>query len=147
MVATRQMISVPASIADWLGGGAERFWAAADGGLSDWLTRAIGAVLEHETRQFVGAAWHERAPQARKTYRGGYRPRRFMVLGRGIRLDGIRELRWRTRPMGTFQSPARDRPDVGGRPASAAVLYRCDRHTARRRPRTLLRTSPDGIGL
>ena len=40
MIATRQMIGVPASIADWLGGGAERFWEAADGCLSDWLTQA-----------------------------------------------------------------------------------------------------------
>ena len=71
MIARRQMIGVPASIADWMHGGAERFWEAADGCLSDWLTQAIGAALEHEVEQFVGAGWHERAPQARKTYRSG----------------------------------------------------------------------------
>ena len=86
MIERRQMIGVPASIADWLAGGAERFWEAADGCLSAWLTQAIGVALEHEVQQFVGAAWHERAPQARKTYRSGYRPRRFMVLGREVTL-------------------------------------------------------------
>jgi len=125
MIARRQMISVPASISDWLGGGSERFWQAADGCLSDWLTRAIGAALEHEVEQFVGAAWHERAPQARRTYRSGYRPRRFMVLGREVtlRMPRVRKAGFRSELLGFRQrrSEQTDRAIVNAYVAGASM--------------------------
>ena len=125
MIATRQMIGVPASIADWLGGGAEGFWEAADGCLSDWLTQAIGAALEHEIQQFVGAAWHERAPRARKTYRSGYRPRRFMVLGREVtlRMPRVRMAGFRSELLGfrRRRSEQTDRAIVNAYVAGASM--------------------------
>ena len=102
MIARRQMIGVPATVSDWLGHGPERFWEAAHGCMSGWLAKAIGAALEHEMERFVGAGWHERSPEARRTYRSGYRPRRFMVLGQEVtfRMPRVRMAGFRSEFLG-----------------------------------------------
>jgi putative transposase len=112
MIARQQMIGIPASISDWLGGGPERFWNAANDCMSDWLVKAIGAALEHEIERFVGAGWHERSPQARRTYRCGYRPRRFMVLGREVafRMPRVRMAGFRSEFLG-FRKRRSDETD------------------------------------
>jgi len=48
------------------------------------LSRLIVSGVEHEMDAFVGARWHERAAAGRRTYRAGYRRRRFTVLGRDV---------------------------------------------------------------
>ncbi len=102
MIAKSKMIGVLASISDWLGQGSERFWEAAHGCLANWLAKAIGVALEHEIQQFVGAGWHERSPEARRTYRCGYRPRRFMVLGQEVtfRMPRVRTAGFRSELLG-----------------------------------------------
>ena len=76
MESTRQMIGVPVSIADCLGNGAESFWKTTRQHMSAWLVKTIQAVLEHEVEAYVGAQWHQRSPESRRTYRCGYRKRR-----------------------------------------------------------------------
>jgi len=101
----RQMIGVPASVSDWLGNGPERFWEAVRCDMSAWLVAAIETALEHEVEQFVGAGWHERSPQTRKTYRSGYRPRRYMVLGQELtfRVPRVRTAGFRSEFLGFRQ--------------------------------------------
>jgi putative transposase len=105
MVSRQQVIGVPVSIADWLGGGSEVFWEAARECMSAWLVKAIQAALEHEIRQFAGAGWHERTPSSRRTYRCGYRPRRFMALGREVelRVPRVRQAGFRSELLGFRQ--------------------------------------------
>jgi len=102
MVSRQQVIRVPVSIADWLGGGSEVFWEAARDCMSDWLVKAIQAALEHEIQQFAGAGWHERTPSSRRTYRCGYRPRGFMALGREVelRVPRVRQAGFRSELLG-----------------------------------------------
>ena len=125
MIARRQMIGVLATISDWLGEGPERFWEAARRCMSNWLAEAIGAALEHEIERFVGAGWHERSPQARRTYRCGYRPRRFMVLGQEVtfRMPRVRMAGFRSAFLGfrKRRSEETDRAIVNAYVAGASM--------------------------
>jgi len=125
MMSERQMIGVPVSVSDWLGDGPERFWEAARDDMSAWLVEAIGAALEHEVEQFVGAGWHERSPQGRKTYRCGYRPRRFMVLGQEVafRMPRVRMAGFRSEFLGfrKRRSEETDRAIVNAYVAGASM--------------------------
>lgn len=105
MVSQQQVIGVPVSIADWLRGGASRFWQATHDCMSAWLVEAIQAALELEVQAFVGATWHERNSQTRKTYRCGYRPRRFLVRGREVtfRMPRVRMAGFRSQFLGYRQ--------------------------------------------
>ena len=102
MMSRPQMIGVPVSIADILGGGAESFWDAVRGHMSAWLVEAIQTALEHEIAVFAGAGWHERSPESRTTYRCGYRPRRFTVLGHDVafRMPRVRQAGFRSEFLG-----------------------------------------------
>ena len=102
MMTRRQMIGVMASVPDWLGGGAEGFWESARECLRECLVEAIGVALEYEIERFVGAGWHERSPEGRRTYRSGYRPRRFMVLGQEVtfRMPRVRMAGFRSEFLG-----------------------------------------------
>jgi len=66
MVSERRIIAVPVSRADWLGGGAGRFWQAARGCMSAWLVEGIQATLEREVKALVGAGWHSRSRGRRR---------------------------------------------------------------------------------
>jgi len=102
MVSKPQMIGVPVSISDWVNRGPEGFWDAVEGCMSEWLTDAVNAVLEHEVEVFVGAGWHQRCPEGRTTYRCGYRRRRFMVLGHEVvvRMPRVRQAGFRSQFLG-----------------------------------------------
>ena len=102
MVSRQQMIGVPVSISDWLSGGAKRFWEAARQHMSAWLREAIEKTLAQEMEAFVGAGWHQRRPGSRRTYRCGYRRRRFMVLGQEVefRMPRVRQAGFRSAFLG-----------------------------------------------
>jgi len=125
MMSRRQMMGVPVSIADWLGGGSKRFWQAMRRCMSEWLVGAIQETLEHEVERFVGAGWHERRPEGRRTYRCGYRPRRFMVLGREVtfRMPRVRQAGFRSEFLGFRQrrSDETDRAIVNAYVAGASM--------------------------
>ena len=112
MMSVQQMPRAPVSISDLLDGGPEDFWAAADGHMSAWLVEAIQAALEHEIEQFAGAAWHERNPASRSTYRCGYRRRYFTVLGREavFRMPRVRKAGLRSQFLG-FRKRRSDETD------------------------------------
>ena len=100
MIAKSKMIGVLSSVSDWLGQGREEFWQAAHARMSGWPVQAIGAALEHEVSRFVGVGWHRRCPQDRRCYRNGYRPRRFIALGREVtfRMPRVRMAGFRSLP-------------------------------------------------
>ena len=102
MEARRQMIDVPISISDWVGQNPEALWAAVQKDMTSWLVRAFDEVLAHEVDVFVGAQWHQRRPGHRKTYRCGYRKRRFMVLGHEVvvRMPRVRQAGFRSELLG-----------------------------------------------
>ena len=103
MQATQQMHhGVPRSIADWVGGGSERFWEAVHNDMAERMRSVIEAVLEHEVDAFVGAGWHQRCPEGRRTYRSGYRRRRFMALGHEVivRMPRVRQAGFRSEFLG-----------------------------------------------
>jgi len=102
MVSRRKMIGVPVSIAHWVRQGAKSFWSARNDCMTAWLTEAIQTALQHEIHEFVGADWHERCAEGRRTYRSGYRPRRFLVLGREVtlRMPRARQAGFRSRLLG-----------------------------------------------
>jgi len=93
MMSRQQMIGVPVSISDWIGRGPKDFWVAVRERMSAWLKDAIQASLEQEIEAFVGAGWHQRVPEGRRTYRCGYRKRRFMILGHEVvlRMPRVRQ--------------------------------------------------------
>ena len=102
MVSRRQMIGAPVSISDCLSDGAKSFWEATRRHMSAWLTEVIEKALEQEMEAFVGAGWHQRRPGSRRTYRCGYRPRRFMVLGQEVefRMPRVRQAGFRSAFLG-----------------------------------------------
>ena len=102
MVSRRKMIAVPVSISDWLGDGPEDFWDAAGEHMSACMVEAIQAALEHEVEAFVGARWHQRSPESRRTYRCGYRRRWFTALGRQVafRMPRVRQAGFRSEFLG-----------------------------------------------
>jgi len=121
----RQMLGAGVTISDWLGNGPERFWQVARDNMVAWLAEAIGAALEHEVDRFVGAAWHERCPEQRRTYRCGYRPRRFMVLGQEVtfRMPRVRQAGFRSEFLGVRKrrSDETDRAIVNAYVAGASM--------------------------
>lgn len=102
MVSRRKMIGVPVSIADWVRQGAKSFWSAMNDCMTAWLAEAIQTALQQEIQEFVGADWHERCAEGRRTYRSGYRPRRFLVLGREVtlRMPRARQAGFRSQLLG-----------------------------------------------
>ena len=125
MESKRQMIGIPVSIADCLGNGPESFWEAARRHNSDWLVEMIQAVLEHEVEAYVGAKWHQRSPESRKTYRCGYRKRRFMALGQEVefRMPRVRQAGFRSEFLGFRQRRSQevDRAIVNAYVAGASM--------------------------
>ena len=83
-MSTRQRFDVEVSIAELLAQGKEAVWSGVFDAVFEVLSRLIVAGVEHEMDEFVGARWHERAAAGRRTYRAGYRRRRFTVLGRDV---------------------------------------------------------------
>jgi putative transposase len=83
-VSARTRFGVEVSIPDLLGQGKGAAWEGLFGAVFDLLRRLIVAGVEHEMDAFVGARWHEREAAGRRTYRAGYRRRRFTVLGRDV---------------------------------------------------------------
>jgi len=110
MVSRQQMIGVPVSISDCLSGGAKGFWEATRQHMLAWLTEVIEKALEQEIEAFVGAGWHQRRPGSRRTYRCGYRPRRFMVLGQEVtfRMPRVRQAGFRSAFLGFRQRRGED---------------------------------------
>jgi transposase-like protein len=86
-VSAKQVLEVESSIAECVAEAKNDFWSAALEHSYDELKRMIEAGLEAEMTEFVGAAWHERKPEDRRTTRAGTRPRRFTVLGRDLMLQ------------------------------------------------------------
>jgi len=93
---------VPVSIANSLGKGPQAFWEAIHASMARWLRHAIEAVLQHEIEAFAGAGWHQRRPEGRRTYRCGYRWRRFMALGHEtrFRMPRVRQAGFRSAFLG-----------------------------------------------
>lgn len=79
-------IGVNVNVAQLAGESKSEFWLNMKDLTRRWLTRAIEAVLDYEATEFVGAGWHERNAPDRRTYRSGYRRRRFAVLGHELSL-------------------------------------------------------------
>lgn len=82
----RQVFEVEASIAERTAETKNDFWSMAFDQTYDVLKRVIEDGLESEMTAFVGAGWHERKADHRRTTRAGRRPRRFTVLGRDVML-------------------------------------------------------------
>jgi transposase-like protein len=77
-----------------------------------WLVSGIEAALEHEVEQFAGAGRHERCGESRRTYRCGYRPRSFVVLGQKLtfRVPRVRKSGFRSEFLG-YRKRRADRTD------------------------------------
>lgn len=83
-MSARQRFGVEVSVAQLLAQGKEAVWSGFFDAAFEVLSRLIVAGVEHEMDEFVGARWHERQAAGRRTYRAGWRPRRFTVLGRDL---------------------------------------------------------------
>jgi putative transposase len=66
------------------------------------MQTVLEAVLQHEVEAFVGAGWHQRRPDGRRTYRCGYRRRRFWALGHEVvlRMPRVRQAGFRSQFLG-----------------------------------------------
>jgi putative transposase len=94
--------ALPNSIADCLGGGSKRFWEVVRDDVSKRMQTILEEVLKHEVEIFVGAGWHQRRPSGRRTYRCGYRRRRFWALGHEavLRMPRVRQAGFRSQFLG-----------------------------------------------
>lgn len=85
-MAKHKGVRVDVNVAELAAGSNEAFWEGALAVVFAVLCRVVVEALEGEMDAFVGAAWHERNPEGRRTTRAGYRRRRFTVLGRDVML-------------------------------------------------------------
>jgi transposase-like protein len=85
-MAKQRCCGVEVSIPDVVAQAKGAIWSDLFAAVFGVLSRLIESCLEQEMDEFVGARWHERGAAGRRTYRAGYRPRRFTVLGRDVEL-------------------------------------------------------------